>query len=66
MKTAVGRLGPADRHKDARYLDIHEDDPLDEARLAAWVKQASPNCPANTCEGRLIRENVSKPPGTGP
>jgi hypothetical protein len=24
-----------------RYLDIREDDPLDEARLAAWVKQAS-------------------------
>jgi hypothetical protein len=24
-----------------RYLDIHENDPLDEARLAAWVKQAS-------------------------
>jgi hypothetical protein len=24
-----------------RYLDIHEDDQLDEARFAAWVKQAS-------------------------
>jgi len=24
-----------------RYLDIHEDDELDEAQLAAWVKQAS-------------------------
>jgi hypothetical protein len=31
----------ASKSKDARYLDIHEDDPLDEARLAAWVKQAS-------------------------
>jgi hypothetical protein len=29
------------KHKDVRYLDIHEHDPLDEARLAAWVKQAS-------------------------
>jgi len=29
------------KHKDVRYLDIHEDDPLDEARFAAWVKQAS-------------------------
>ena len=29
------------RQKDVRYLDIHEDDPLDEAQLAAWVKQAS-------------------------
>ena len=27
--------------KDVRYLDIHEDDQLDEAQLAAWVKQAS-------------------------
>jgi hypothetical protein len=29
------------RHKDVRYLDIHEDDPIDEAQFAAWVKQAS-------------------------
>ena len=27
--------------KDTRYLDIREDDQLDEALLAAWVKQAS-------------------------
>jgi hypothetical protein len=24
-----------------RYLDIYQDDELDEAQLAAWVKQAS-------------------------
>jgi hypothetical protein len=29
------------RHKDVRYLDIHEDDRLDEPRLAAWVRQAA-------------------------
>jgi hypothetical protein len=29
------------RHKEVRYLDIREDDRLDEAQLAAWVKQAS-------------------------
>jgi hypothetical protein len=29
------------KHKDVRYLDIHEDDRIDEALLAAWVKQAS-------------------------
>jgi len=29
------------KHKDVRYLDIHEDDALDEAQFAAWVKQAS-------------------------
>jgi hypothetical protein len=28
------------KHKEVRYLDIHEDQ-LDEAQLAAWVKQAS-------------------------
>jgi hypothetical protein len=29
------------KQKDVRYLDIHEDDPIDEDRLASWVKQAS-------------------------
>ncbi len=29
------------KQKEVRYLDIHEDDPLDEAQLIAWVKQAS-------------------------
>ena len=29
------------KQKDVRYLDIHEDDQLDEAQLAVWVKQAS-------------------------
>lgn len=29
------------KHKEVRYLDIHEDDPFDEAQLADWAKQAS-------------------------
>jgi hypothetical protein len=29
------------RQKDVRYLDIHEDDELDEAQFTAWVTQAS-------------------------
>jgi hypothetical protein len=29
------------KHKNVRYLDIHEDETLDEAQFAAWVKQAS-------------------------
>ena len=29
------------KHKEVRYLDIHEDDQFDEAQFAAWVKQAS-------------------------
>ena len=28
------------KHKEVRYLDIHEDD-LDEAQVATWVKQAA-------------------------
>jgi hypothetical protein len=32
--------GPS-KNKDTRYLDIHEDDELDEAQLAKWVKQAA-------------------------
>jgi hypothetical protein len=29
------------KHKEVRYLDIHEDDALDEVQVATWVKQAS-------------------------
>ena len=29
------------KHKEVRYLDIHEDDQIDEAQLASWVRQAS-------------------------
>ena len=29
------------KSKDTRYLNIREDEPLDEAQFAAWVKQAS-------------------------
>ena len=40
--TSLRPLPPGEsKQKDVRYLDIHEDDPIDEARLAAWVKQAS-------------------------
>jgi hypothetical protein len=28
-------------HKEVRYLDIHEDDPLDEAQLTTWIRQAA-------------------------
>ena len=33
--------GGTPKSKDARWIDIHEDDPLDEAQLATWVKQAA-------------------------
>jgi len=29
------------KQKEVRYLNIHEDDPLDEAQFSDWVKQAS-------------------------
>ena len=29
------------KQKEVRYLDIHEDDQLDETKLADWMKQAS-------------------------
>ncbi|MBX4992459.1 hypothetical protein ABID08_000898 [Rhizobium binae] len=31
----------ASRQKDVRYLDIREDDDIDEAQFTAWVEQAS-------------------------
>jgi len=32
--------GPS-KQKEVRYLDIHEDEPLDEPQLVEWVRQAS-------------------------
>ena len=29
------------KHKDVRYLDIHEDDPLDDAKIVIWIRQAA-------------------------
>ena len=29
------------KHKEVRYLDIHEDDELDEAQLVRWIRQAA-------------------------
>jgi len=40
--TSLRPLPPGEsKSKDTRYLDLHEGDQLDEAQLAAWVKQAS-------------------------
>jgi hypothetical protein len=39
--TSLRPLPPGEsKHKEVRYLDIHEDD-LDETQLIDWVKQAS-------------------------
>ncbi|MGH7482236.1 MAG: DUF1801 domain-containing protein [Longimicrobiales bacterium] len=29
------------KHKDVRHFDIHEDDELDEAQVATWIRQAA-------------------------
>jgi hypothetical protein len=29
------------KQEDVRYLDIHEDDPLDEAQMVSWIRQAA-------------------------
>jgi hypothetical protein len=31
----------ASRQKDVRYLDVHEDDELDEKQFTSWVRQAA-------------------------
>jgi hypothetical protein len=42
FRGALRPLPPgASKHKDVRYLDIHEHDEIDEPRLVSWVKQAS-------------------------
>src|SRR5262249_29422692 len=39
---ALRPLPPGEsKQKEVRYLDIHEDDDLDESQFADWVKQAS-------------------------
>ncbi|MGO8086220.1 DUF1801 domain-containing protein [Rhizobium leguminosarum] len=40
--TSLGPIPPGEsKQKEVRYFHIHEEDQLDEARLAAWVEQAS-------------------------
>ncbi|TIW36547.1 MAG: DUF1801 domain-containing protein [Mesorhizobium sp.] len=40
--TSLSPLPPGEsRTKETRYLDIREDDPVDEAQVADWVRQAS-------------------------
>ena len=40
--TSLRPLPPGEsKHKDVRYLDIHEDGQLDEELVASWIRQAS-------------------------
>jgi hypothetical protein len=31
----------ASKHAEVRYLDIRQDDPLDEGQMARWIRQAA-------------------------
>ena len=31
----------ASKHEDTRYLDVYEDEPLDEEQVTSWIRQAS-------------------------
>ena len=39
--TSLRPVPPGGAQPDARWIDIHEDDDLDEARMTKWVKQAA-------------------------
>jgi hypothetical protein len=45
--TSLRPVPPGGTGKDARWIDIHEDD-LDEAKMATWVKQAAAELPEKT------------------
>jgi len=47
--TSLQPLPPvASRNEGTRYLHIHEDEPLDEERVASWIRQAS-ELPGENC-----------------
>ena len=40
--TSLSPVPPGEsKHKYTRYLDIHENDPLDEAQMATWIRQVA-------------------------
>jgi hypothetical protein len=40
--TSLSPVPPGEsKHKEVRYLDIHEEDPLDEAQMVTWIRQAA-------------------------
>jgi hypothetical protein len=41
------------KQKEIRHLNVHQDDKLDEAQFAAWLKQANePGAPRTDVSGR--------------
>lgn len=42
LGTSLRPLPPGEsKHEEVRYLDIYEDDQLDEKLVASWIRQAS-------------------------
>lgn len=39
--SALAPLPPVESKKDARYFHVHEDEEIEEAQLADWIRQAS-------------------------
>ena len=40
--TALHPVPPGESaHKDVRYVDIHENEPFDEAQMTSWIRQAA-------------------------
>ena len=62
--TSLRPVPPGDsKHKEVRYLDIREDDDLDEAQLAAWIRQAA--ALPGWDPGSDTRRTATKVDGTG-
>ena len=47
------------KNKDTRYLDIHEDDKLDEAQMATWIRQAAARPAGSRSAGRILASSPS-------
>ncbi len=44
--TSLRPVPPGGTGKDARWIDLHEDEPIDEAQMTRWIRQAAalPGC----------------------
>jgi len=71
--TSLRPLPPGEsKHKEVRYVDIHEDDPLDEELVASWIRQASelpgwvPLAPAGILASSPLPERAAIRPRSAP
>jgi hypothetical protein len=57
---AAWALPPGESKKEVRCLDVHKNDQLDEAQLAAWVKASQPIVRRTNVNGRCPSEERVK------